>query len=149
MSSVSDTKAGGVNSSGVGLLREVKSNAGNSKSSTALGASFSDALSLQVEKANKKVDVATPKTIEKPVIKFSNHAVERMNSRGIVFSPEQITKIEQGVQKAHQKGGKEALVLTDDSALIVSLKNNTVVTVMDKNALKENVFTNIDTTVFI
>ncbi|MEN0057740.1 MAG: hypothetical protein AAGB31_02805 [Bdellovibrio sp.] len=29
------------------------------------------------------------------------------------------------------------------------MKNNTVVTVMDKNALKENVFTNIDSTVVI
>ncbi|HRO66044.1 MAG TPA: hypothetical protein PL182_00615 [Pseudobdellovibrionaceae bacterium] len=27
------------------------------------------------------------------------------------------------------------------------MKNNTVVTVMDKNALKENVFTNIDSTI--
>ena len=142
MSGVSDIKSSGVSGvsgASAGLLKEVK----------ASGVSFDQALTQQVEKAAKKADAAVPKASEKPLLKFSNHAVERMNSRGIVFSPEQITKIEQGMQKAQDKGGKEALVLTDDSALIVSLKNNTVVTVMEKSALKENVFTNIDTTVFI
>jgi len=86
---------------------------------------------------------------EKPILKFSNHAVERMNSRGIHFSPEEITKFEQAAQKASEKGGKEALLISDDNALIVSLKNNTVVTVVDRNALKDNVFTNIDSTVIV
>lgn len=82
-------------------------------------------------------------------LKFSNHAVERMQNRGIRFSPEQLGKISDAVTKAAQKGAKETLVLTDESALIVSIKNNTVVTVMDKMALKENVFTNIDSTVVL
>jgi flagellar operon protein len=86
---------------------------------------------------------------EKPVLKFSNHAVERMSSRGISFSPEEITKFEAAAQKAAQKGGKEALLVSDDNALIVSLKTNTVVTVLDRNALKDNVFTNIDSTVIV
>ena len=72
-----------------------------------------------------------------------------MNTRGIHFTPEQITKIEQAAAKANQKGGKEALIISDENALIVSLKNNTIVTVMDRDGLKENVFTNIDSTVMI
>lgn len=147
MSSVSSTKSSAVGSSNLELLKEVKGPKNLATSTSDV--SFSEALTQQVEKANKNAEANTPKPTEKPILKFSNHAVERMNSRGIVFSPEQITKIEQGMQKAQAKGGKEALVLTDDSALIVSLKNNTVVTVMDKGALRENVFTNIDTTVFI
>ena len=77
-------------------------------------------------------------------LKFSAHAVERMRSRGISFSPETMKGIENAVTKAAQKGSKDTLVLAGDSALIVSVKNNVVVTVMDKNAMRENVFTNID-----
>lgn len=80
-------------------------------------------------------------------IKFSNHAVDRMRTRGITFSPEDISRLSEAVGKAAAKGSKDSLILMNDSALIVSVKNNTVVTVMDKNALKENVFTNIDSTI--
>ena len=80
-------------------------------------------------------------------LKFSNHAIERMHSRGISYTPETMKNIETAVAKAAAKGSKDTLVLTGDSALIVSVKNNTVVTVMDRQAMKENVFTNIDSTV--
>lgn len=80
-------------------------------------------------------------------IKFSNHAIDRMRTRGITFSPEDISRLSEAVGKAAAKGSKDSLILMNDSALIVSVKNNTVVTVMDKNALKENVFTNIDSTI--
>jgi flagellar operon protein len=80
---------------------------------------------------------------------FSNHAIDRMRQRGISFSPDMMTKIDSAVSAAKLKGAKETLIITDESALIVSAKNNKVVTVMDKANLKENVFTNIDSTVLI
>ncbi len=80
-------------------------------------------------------------------LKFSNHAVERMQSRGIRFTPEDMTRLNDAVSRAAAKGSKDSLILMQDSALIVSVKNKTVVTVMDKAALKENVFTNIDSTI--
>ena len=80
-------------------------------------------------------------------IKFSNHAVERMRTRGISFNPDDMQRLGDAVQRAAAKGSKDSLILMNDSALIVSVKNKTVVTVMDKNALKENVFTNIDSTI--
>lgn len=82
-------------------------------------------------------------------LRFSNHAIERMQSRGISYTPESLGRLEDAIKKAAAKGSKDTLVLMDESALIVSVKNNTVVTVMDKNSLKENVFTNIDSTVVI
>jgi len=85
----------------------------------------------------------------KSLLKFSNHAIERMQSRGIMYNPERLAKLDEAVKKAAAKGSKDTLVLMDDSAVIVSVKNNTVVTVMDKNNLKENVFTNIDSTIVI
>lgn len=111
------------------------------------GPSFKDALRAQVDNAVKQNPIepsALPKTL-----KFSNHAVERMSQRGINFTPDQMTKIEEAARKASDKGAKETLIFTDDNALIVSSKNNTIVTVMDKSSMKENVFTNIDSTVVI
>lgn len=116
------------------------------------GPSFKDALE-QVGGVNKPqgLNQVNPQGLTKPAegVKFSNHAIERMRTRGISYSPEDITKLSDAISRAAAKGSKDSLVLMNDSALIVSVKNNTVVTVMDKNALKENVFTNIDSTVVI
>lgn len=111
------------------------------------GTSFKEALG----EALKTNEVAAPKlAVTKtnvPQLKFSNHAIERMQSRGITYTPQDLDRLGEAVKKAAAKGSKDTLVLMDHSALIVSVKNNTVVTVMDKNALKENVFTNIDSTI--
>lgn len=94
--------------------------------------------------------IAAPvKTAAASALKFSAHAVDRMRTRGVMFSPEQMKSIESAVGKAAQKGSRETLVLTPESALIVNIKNNTVVTVMDREAMKNNVFTNIDSTVMV
>lgn len=108
------------------------------------GASFKEAL----QKADK---VTSQPELSKdiPALKFSSHAVERMQSRGIRLGPDQMEKIHSAVDKARDKGAKETLILANEAALIVSVKNNTVVTVMDSNNMKENVFTNIDSTVMI
>jgi len=95
------------------------------------------------------IDKSGVKDEIKSLLKFSNHAIERMQSRGIMYNPERLAKLDDAVKKAAAKGSKDTLVLMDDSAVIVSVKNNTVVTVMDKNNLKENVFTNIDSTIVI
>ena len=80
-------------------------------------------------------------------VKFSKHAVDRMNNRGIQFSSSQIERLEQAVSQVNAKGGKESLVMIDDTALVVSVKNEPVVTVVDTQQLKNNVFTNIDSAV--
>ena len=38
--------------------------------------------------------------------------------------------------------------MVDDLALVVSVKNRTVITVTDRDGLRDNVFTNIDGAVF-
>jgi flagellar operon protein len=114
-----------------------------------LGPSFKDTLEQISQPAGMQQVPTTSALKGIEGIKFSNHAVERMKSRGINYSPEDLQRLNQAVAKAAAKGSKDSLVLLNDSALIVSVKNNTVVTVMDKNALKENVFTNIDSTVVL
>ena len=44
---------------------------------------------------------------------------------------------------------KESLVMVDDFAFIVNVKNNTVITAMDQNTNDSNVFTNIDGAVIV
>ena len=116
------------------------------------GGSFKETFeNLISSTANAETKVVAPETkaLDKNFLKFSNHAIERMQSRGISFNPDRLERLEDAVRKAAAKGSKDTLVLMDDSAAIISVKNNTVVTVMDKNNLKENVFTNIDSTIVI
>lgn len=81
-------------------------------------------------------------------LKFSQHAKQRLESRNINLDGE-MEKIENAVQKAREKGSKDSLILMKDLALLVSVKNNTVITALDGDSIKENVFTNIDSAVII
>lgn len=83
-------------------------------------------------------------TQEKSVenLKFSKHANERLANRNINLSAEQIERLENGTTKAREKGIQESLVMVDDLAFIVNIKNNTVITAM--NDKTDSIFTNID-----
>ncbi|MEE4254002.1 MAG: TIGR02530 family flagellar biosynthesis protein [Desulfuromusa sp.] len=85
--------------------------------------------------------------IDQGGVKFSKHATDRMQSRGINFSSNQMQRLESAVSQVNAKGGRESLVMLDNTALVVSVKNDTVVTVVDRDQLKNNVFTNIDSAV--
>ena len=133
---------------GVGGLNSPVSG-GLGKSTPAKGSSFQDTLNaLQGGMTQPTVGKAPAGNVQAPeALKFSNHAVERMQTRGISFNKADLERLNEAVGRAAAKGSKDTLVLMNDSALIVSVKNKTVVTVMDKTALKENVFTNIDSTI--
>lgn len=78
---------------------------------------------------------------------FSKHAQERLNSREIQLNASDLTHLQKAVELAEQKGAQDSLVLLRDMAFIVSVKNKMVVTAMDQQALREHVFTNIDSAV--
>ncbi|MDD3839706.1 MAG: flagellar protein [Clostridia bacterium] len=82
-------------------------------------------------------------------IKFSKHSIERMNMRQIKLTRSDIDKIENAVNKAKNKGVSDSLIIMQDKAFIVSVKNHTVITVIDKDNLKENIITNIDGAVIV
>lgn len=96
--------------------------------------SFDDILKEQISKTSE--------------IKFSKHAQMRLEARNIQITDVQKQKISKAVDKAEQKGVKDSLVMMDDIALVVNVKNRTVITAVKSNELKENVFTNIDGAVF-
>jgi len=80
-------------------------------------------------------------------LKFSHHAQDMINQRSIDITPGRMERINQAVDKAQSKGAQDSLVLVDDIALLVSVKNRTVITAIDGQRLKGNVFTNIDSAV--
>lgn len=83
------------------------------------------------------------------LLKISNHAAKRLEQRGIELKADQLTQIQNAVDKAAAKGSKESLILFENMALIVNVPNRTVVTAMDGTAMKDNVFTQIDSAVII
>ncbi|MEZ4598801.1 MAG: TIGR02530 family flagellar biosynthesis protein [Syntrophotaleaceae bacterium] len=92
-------------------------------------------------------DEVLGKSLENSKVQFSHHARQRMASRGISFSEAELGRLDQAVNLVRSKGGRDSLVLLNDSALVVSVKNSQVVTVVDRENLKDNVFTNIDSAI--
>lgn len=82
-------------------------------------------------------------------LKFSQHAQERLKSRQINLGEVEMKKLQEAVHRARAKGARESLVLMGELALVVSVKNNTVITAVDGANMKNNVFTNIDSAVII
>jgi flagellar operon protein len=82
-----------------------------------------------------------------PKVRFSGHARSRLASRGLALGGADVRRLEQAVDKAAAKGSRDSLILMDDLALIVSIKNRTVVTAVDSSSQREGVFTNIDSVV--
>jgi len=80
-------------------------------------------------------------------VRFSQHALERLKARGITLSEKDLKQLSGAVDSVAQKGGKESLVMTGDAALVVSIKNRTVVTALDRQSMNGHVFTNIDSAV--
>ncbi len=84
---------------------------------------------------------------EESNVSFSKHASMRLNSRNLQLSNSQIKRVEDGIKRAEEKGIKDSLVLVDNIALLVNIKNKTVVTAIDNNS--EKVYTNIDGAVVV
>lgn len=87
-------------------------------------------------------------SIQQP-LKFSAHASQRLAERKIQLDAATMLKVTDAIDKAEAKGIEDTLVLTDNAALIVNVKNRTVITAMDKQSLNGNVFTNIDGAVIV
>lgn len=80
-------------------------------------------------------------------LKFSRHANEMIAKRSIDITADRLGRITEAVEKATAKGARDSLILVDDLALVVSVKNRTVITAIDGPSIKGNVFTNIDSAV--
>ncbi|MCI0520678.1 MAG: hypothetical protein L0Z70_10555 [Chloroflexi bacterium] len=80
-------------------------------------------------------------------LKFSNHAQKRLQTREIALGDDGLARLASAVEKAEKRGGRESLVLMDEMAFIVNVKERLVVTAMDARSRGEGVFTQIDSVV--
>jgi flagellar operon protein len=97
------------------------------------GASFGDVLAGKLQQS-------------KPVT-FSGHALQRLERRGIAVDDQTLARLGGAVDRAAAKGSRSSVVLVDDNAFVVSVPNRTVITAVDREHMKEQVFTNIDSAV--
>lgn len=80
-------------------------------------------------------------------VEFSKHALERVQRRGIASDPATMRRLEHGVDLAAGKNARDAVVMVDDNAFVVSVRNRTVITAIDAAHMRDHVFTNIDSAV--
>jgi flagellar operon protein len=78
------------------------------------------------------------------VVRFSQHAQNRMIDRGIELTAGQWRRLGRAVQSLRARGGRNTLILLDRIAMVVSIKNRRVITVVDRRTMQDNIFTNID-----
>ena len=100
-------------------------------------------------KSNAFENILKEKINTKADFTISNHAAKRLQDRNISFNENDISNINKGINIASEKGSKDSLIIYKDVALVASIKNRTIITAVDKNENKENVFTNIDSVVML
>jgi flagellar operon protein len=92
-------------------------------------------------------DVLAGKLAGTGQLRFSGHALDRIKRRGIDVDQASLERLQDGVARAAAKGGRDSLVLVDGTAFVVSVANRTVITAVDQEHMREQVFTNIDSAV--
>lgn len=94
------------------------------------GTSFADALS----KASENLQI-------------SRHAQKRIERRQLDIDPAGMVRLNSAISRAAEKGGRNSLVMLDDLAVLVNVRERTVVTAMPAEGGHQRVFTNIDSVV--
>jgi flagellar operon protein len=82
-----------------------------------------------------------------PTVVFSRHALERLQRRGIDLGEHELHRLGDGVDRAAGKGSRASVVFVDGTAFVVAVPKRTVLTAVDPEHMREQVFTNIDSAV--
>jgi flagellar operon protein len=77
----------------------------------------------------------------------SKHAAKRLDE--INFTEEDMKQIEKGFEIAKDKNSKNTVMLYKDVAIIASVENKTLITAVEKDRAKDNIFTNVDSVVIL
>lgn len=110
---------------------------------------------LQFQNEKRSITKQRPSTNFKDMlhdaqtVKVSKHAKERLQERNITINDNEWQVITNKMIEAKSKGITDSLVVTNKAALLVSTKNHTVVTAMNREEAKDKIFTNINGTILI
>lgn len=80
-------------------------------------------------------------------LKISQHAQKRLDSSQVSLSESDFQRLDGALERATQKGSNQSLVMLDNLALVVSVRNKVVITAVDEGRTREGIFTNIDSVV--
>ncbi len=83
----------------------------------------------------------------KEEILVSRHAAARMHRDGIHIDSAQSDRLGRALDEVEDRGGKTSLVLLDDLAMVVNVRQRTLVTVVSGERRGGGVFTDIDSAV--
>ena len=111
--------------------------------------SFKSILDAQINKESESKAAIDSMALNSLGVNFSRHAMNRVIQRNIDLSDENLSRLNEGIRLAGEKGLDDTLILIDSAAYIVSVKNKMVITTVANEELQGNVFTNIDGTVVI
>lgn len=111
----------------------INNNSKASSNSISESVSFRDVLNKAIE--------------DKKTFTLSKHAAQRISE--LNFSNKDMEAIGKGFEIADGKGAKNSVMLYKDIALIASIENKTVITAIDRERAKENIFTNVDSVVIL
>jgi flagellar operon protein len=98
-------------------------------------------------KTNSFKDVLNSVVNKEESVTISKHAALRLNE--INFTEDDMKVVEKGFEIAKEKNSKNAVMIYKDTALIASIENKTIITAVNKERAKENIFTNIDSVVIL
>jgi len=127
------------NVSNIGRKKELKPTIDVDKTNQS---EFRDLLKNNLKTENNPAD-------EQHGVNLSVHAAKRMQERNLKMDTEEFFKIKQAISTLKNKGGKDSLVITNKAAYIVDVDSNKIVTAIDKSSMGQNVFTKIDSTLFV
>lgn len=104
-----------------------------------------------VQKESPKSDADFQSILNKKAgsLSFSRHAVKRMEERGVGMDTELMNDLEHAVEDARKKGARELAVIGAKGVFIINVPNNTVITTMTQEDMKEKIVTNIDSAVLM
>lgn len=80
-------------------------------------------------------------------LQFSNHAQKRIERRDLDLDAGRLDRLNTAISRAAEKGARSSVVMLDDLAVVVDIRDRKVVTAINAEAGKERVFTNIDSVV--
>jgi flagellar operon protein len=104
----------------------------------------------QLVQANQR-DAASQSTTG---VTLSAHAQERLRMRNISLNDDDLKRIATTMDRVAEKGGRQSLFLLktsagQDAAMVVSVRNRVIITAVDGESLRENIFTNIDSAAIV
>ncbi|MFQ6604287.1 MAG: TIGR02530 family flagellar biosynthesis protein [Fidelibacterota bacterium] len=89
-------------------------------------------------------DVLHQQIKDKQNLTFSAHAMKRLDQRHINLTPQNMERLQEGLQMVERKGSQSSLLFMDGTAFVLSVTNKTIITALSPEATREHVFTNID-----